>query len=231
MLRRPILVLLLTLSSIACENARFRAREAGALAGGALGAGLGAIVGNQVGNPGAGVAIGAAAGAIGGGLIGHSVDQQQDDIDRDNERLAQNERTIEENRRLLEELRARGIDVRTTNRGVVANLPDVLFQFGKSSLTSSARRAVSDIARVIKSAPNRRVAVEGHTDSVGSVAYNEHLSRDRARAVADSLVESGVNGRRISTHGFGESRPIASNASDEGRRRNRRVEVIIENDR
>ncbi len=205
------------------------AREKGALAGGALGAGLGAIVGNQVGNPGAGVAIGTAFGALSGGVIGHEIQRGNEEMAERDDRISRNEEMLAENRRLLEGLRAGGLDVRETERGIVANLPDVLFQFGRSDLTIGARDAVAQIARVADRAPGRRISIEGHTDSVGSPDFNYRLSQQRARSVADELVASGIAGSRVRTRGFGEDRPISSNDSDDGRRRNRRVEVIIEN--
>ena len=214
---------------IGCENPRFRSREKGALAGGALGAGLGAIVGNQVGNSGAGIAIGSAIGAISGGLVGNSMDAADDRRDRTDQHLNAQARELEENRRLIDELRKGGADVRETDRGVVVNLPDVLFEFGRARLTSRAADTAQDIAKAVSRVTDRRIIVEGHTDSVGSAQYNEKLSHDRARSVADALVDNGVQARRITTRGFGESHPVASNSSDEGRRKNRRVEVIIQN--
>lgn len=224
-----IFVVLFAVFLAGCENAQFGAREKGALLGGALGAGLGAVVGNQTGNSGAGVAIGSAFGALAGGALGHTVDgQKRENADRQ-AKLDQQERELLENRRLIQELKAAGADVRTTERGVVVNLPDVLFEFGKAELTGSARRVVADIAGALSSVTGRRIAVEGHTDSVGSVQFNEKLSRDRAYTVADALVDRGVSKRSIAVRGFGESRPVASNSSSSGREKNRRVEVIVEN--
>jgi OOP family OmpA-OmpF porin len=73
------------------------------------------------------------------------------------------------------------------------------------------------------------VAIEGHTDSIGTVEYNQRLSEDRAHSVAAQLVREGISRGRMSTRGFGEAKPIASNKTEAGRTRNRRVEVIIEN--
>lgn len=218
----------LTVSLTACERG-LTGTEGGALGGAAAGAGLGAIIGNQVGSTGAGIAIGSAIGALSGGLIGAGMDAQQEEIDTTDARIRDQDRQLAENRRLLEELKGTGMDVRSTSRGVVVNLPDVLFEFDKSSLTPAARRTVGQIAAAIEHAPNRHVAVEGHTDSVGTVAYNQRLSEDRARAVAGALVDHGVPRRNVSTRGFGENSPIASNSTESGRARNRRVEVIIEN--
>lgn len=205
------------------------AREKGVLAGGALGAGLGAIVGNQVGNTGAGIAIGSAFGALSGGVIGNEIQRDSEAMAEQSDRISRNEEMLSENRRLLEELRAGGLDVRETKRGIVANLPDVLFEFGRADLTGGSRQAVGSIARVASRASGRLLSIEGHTDSVGSPDYNQRLSEQRARSVADALIARGVSESRVRTRGFGEDRPIASNSSDEGRRRNRRVEVVIEN--
>jgi outer membrane protein OmpA-like peptidoglycan-associated protein len=175
------------------------------------------------------VAIGAGFGALTGGLIGNEVDNQEAALAERDERLRSQEAQLEENRRLIAALRGRGVDVRATDRGVVINLPDVLFEFNRSRLTGEARRTVREIAEIARTTGDRRIAVEGHTDSIGSIAYNKRLSVDRARAVADELVAEGVSGRRILIRGLGESEPVASNATEAGRARNRRVEVIIEN--
>ena len=213
----------------ACENARFGNREKGALGGAAVGAGLGAIIGNQTGSTGAGIAIGSAIGALSGGLIGNSLDNQEDAMNASDERMAQQERELQENKRLLDELRSKGADVRRTDRGVVINLPDVLFEFDSSRLTGGARSTVGDIADVVKNYEGRRVSVEGHTDSVGTDSYNLRLSEARARSVAAELSAQGLPRNRVTTRGLGERSPIASNTTASGRSRNRRVEVIIEN--
>lgn len=224
--RKAFLIVALLIFS-ACENVR--SREKGALAGGALGAGLGAIIGNQTGSSGAGVAIGSAIGALSGAMIGNSIDNTEDMLNERDSQLSLQEREIEENRRLIEELKARGTDVRSTERGVVVNLPDVLFEFDSARLTGAAQNTVGEIADVLESAPDRKISVEGHTDAVGTVEYNQRLSEDRARTVANGLITSGLPRRRVTTRGYGESQPIASNRTDSGRARNRRVEVIIEN--
>ena len=227
-----VILLSLLFSAAACEPGRgLSSTEGGALGGAAAGAGLGAIVGNQVGSTGAGIAIGSAIGALSGGLIGAGLDAQEEETKATDARIREQDRQLEENRRLLEELKGQGMDVRTTSRGVVVNLPDVLFEFDKSNLTSAARSTVGQIAATVGHAGNRHVSIEGHTDSVGTVAYNQRLSEDRARSVANALTEHGVARRRVSTRGFGENSPIASNSTDSGRARNRRVEVIIENER
>src|SRR5262249_37327641 len=122
-----------------------------------------------------------------------------------------------------------GADVRSTDRGVVINLPDVLFDFNSSHLTRDAQSTVADIAHVLKDVHHRRISVEGHTDSVGTAEYNLKLSRRRAEGVADDLSSHGVPHSQLRVHGFGKSHPVADNSTSVGRARNRRVEVIIEN--
>jgi outer membrane protein OmpA-like peptidoglycan-associated protein len=228
-MKKSLVVLCVVALLSGCEGNRLRAREKGALAGTAAGTGLGAIVGHETGKTGAGVAIGAAAGALAGALIGNEVDRQDDALAQSEDRLAENQRIIEENQRIISELKRRGADVRESDRGVVVNLPDVLFEFDKANLTRDAERTIGDIADVLQDVRARRISVEGHTDSVGTIAYNQQLSERRSRSVASALVREGISRRRVVTRGFGESDPIASNRSERGRARNRRVEVIIEN--
>ena len=228
--QKPIFLFLTAILLLAaCEDPGLRNREKGALAGGAVGAGLGAIIGNQVGSSGAGIAIGSALGALSGALVGHAIDNTEDSLAVTEQRLAQQESELAENRRLLDELRRENVDVRRTDRGLVVNLPDVLLEFDKSRLTNNARSTVADIANVLKNYQARRISVEGHTDSIGTASYNQKLSEARARSVADELVNNGISPGKITTRGFGENDPIASNLSEAGRSRNRRVEVIIEN--
>lgn len=225
---RPFLLCALVLLA-GCEGQEFGARETGALGGAAVGAGLGAIIGNQTGSTGAGIAIGSAFGALSGALIGNQIDNTNAAAKETEDRLAAQDKMLAENQRLIEELRQRGADVRTTERGVVVNLPDVLFEFDSARVTPDARRVARDVANAIQSAPGRHISVEGHTDSIGTIEYNQKLSEARARSVASELVSDGVARSRITARGFGESRPIASNKTASGRQRNRRVEVVIEN--
>ncbi len=217
---------LLSLSACAAE---INKAAQGALAGAAIGAGTGAIVGNQSGNAGAGIAIGAGLGALGGALVGNSMDRMDQENASLEGQLALNKAQLEENRRLIDELRSRGADVRATDRGVVVNLPDILFEFDRARLTPPARRTLSEIGEVIRSVKNRPIAVEGHTDSIGSIVYNKELSRRRAGSVTRELGSIGVPAAQMTTRGYGEGRPLATNNTEAGRARNRRVEIIIEN--
>ena len=212
-----------------CQNGEWGATESGAALGTALGAGLGAIVGHEVGDTGAGIAIGAASGLIGGGLIGRQADAQNTRLENRDRSISDQQAQIEENKRIIDQLRSRGADVRDSERGVVVNLPDVLFEFNKADLRGDAQRTVKDIADVLQGIDGRDLYIEGHTDAVGTIPYNQRLSEERARSVAHALVESGVERHTIYTRGYGESDPIASNKTAAGRQRNRRVEVVIAN--
>jgi len=101
------------------------------------------------------------------------------------------------------------------------------FDFNKSTLRADGLRKVDHAAEALKGGTSR-VSVEGHTDSVGSDEYNQRLSEERARTVAERLIDQGVESSRITTKGFGESKPIASNATAAGRAKNRRVEILTE---
>ncbi|MEH6566727.1 MAG: OmpA family protein [Halopseudomonas sp.] len=105
---------------------------------------------------------------------------------------------------------------------------DVLFDFDKDTIRPEFRQDIQSLAEFMKTYPSVTTTVEGHTDSVGSDAYNQNLSERRANAVREALVEEGVDGSRVSSAGYGEARPIADNSTDEGRAMNRRVEAEVE---
>ena len=100
------------------------------------------------------------------------------------------------------------------------------FDFDKATLKPDGKRLVDTAVKVMKDKSDLKVSVEGHTDSIGSEAYNQKLSERRAKAVRDYLVSQGIDASRITTRGFGKSKPVASNDTAEGRAENRRVEII-----
>lgn len=114
-----------------------------------------------------------------------------------------------------------------SERGLVITLGDVLFQTGSASLASGAQRTLSRVAELLEAYPDRSVIVEGHTDDVGSTAYNESLSRQRAQSVTDALVADGVAASRFEVRGLGESAPAVPNTNAASRQQNRRVEIIL----
>jgi outer membrane protein OmpA-like peptidoglycan-associated protein len=118
-----------------------------------------------------------------------------------------------------------------TPRGIVLTLDDVLFDTGKAQLKSGAERSIEQIASFLKENPDRRVQVEGFTDSQGADDYNLELSQSRADSVAMAIIQRGVDAQRVRALGYGEGYPVASNASAGSRQLNRRVEIIVSNDK
>lgn len=179
----------------------------------ALGTGGGALVGLLLGGligGGTGRIIGAGIGGIAGGAVGYTMDKQ-----------------IKE---LKEKTEGTGIDVTETDNGqaILVNLPDgVTFDVDSYSLKPQFRYTLDDIASSMTQYPNSLIDVYGHTDSTGSDSYNQTLSENRARTVANYLVTRGVSDSRIRSLGYGETMPITNNETDEGRARNRRVEIKI----
>lgn len=122
------------------------------------------------------------------------------------------------------------LKAKKTERGVVLTLGDVLFDTAKATLKPGAYPTIERLAAVLKESPARKVLIEGHTDSVGAAEFNQQLSLDRAQSVQTALLERGVLSDQISTLGKGESTPIATNDDAGGRQRNRRVEMIFQED-
>ncbi len=137
------------------------------------------------------------------------------------------EREKKELRRRLLDLFNRVLDTRDTERGLVVNMSDVLFDVGKYNLRPVAREKLARLAGILMAYPGLRMESEGHTDTTGSLALNNQLSLRRAEAVQQYLVEQGIDPSRVSAIGRGPSMPVASNDTGEGRQQNRRVEIIV----
>ena len=120
------------------------------------------------------------------------------------------------------------LKAKKTDRGIVVTLGDVLFDTGKATLKPGAYTTIDRLAQTLKASADRKVLIEGHTDSVGSEEYNQQLSERRAQAVQAALMERGVSTEQISTIGKGKSAPVASNDNAAGRQQNRRVELIFQ---
>jgi outer membrane protein OmpA-like peptidoglycan-associated protein len=121
------------------------------------------------------------------------------------------------------------LQAKVTDRGIVLNLGDVLFASGNSALVGGAHARLDKLVLFLGKYADRTIAIEGHTDSVGSEEYNQGLSERRAESVSTYLKSQGVAAARIKATGKGENDPVAGNDSNGGRQQNRRVEVIIEN--
>ncbi|MBI1356685.1 MAG: OmpA family protein [Acidobacteria bacterium] len=120
------------------------------------------------------------------------------------------------------------VETRETARGLILNLPDILFDFDKATLRPEARETLSRVCGVLSVARGYDLSVEGHTDSVGSDAYNQTLSEKRAQSVQTYFNACQLPSVKVTAQGFGESKPIASNDSADGRQKNRRVEIVIQ---
>jgi outer membrane protein OmpA-like peptidoglycan-associated protein len=121
------------------------------------------------------------------------------------------------------------LQAKATDRGLVLTLGDVLFATGRADLKTGDTGNLNKLVAFLNKYPDRTVAIEGHTDSVGSEDYNQGLSERRANSVKSYLAGQGIGSVRLSALGKGQSDPVAGNDSATGRQQNRRVEVIISN--
>jgi outer membrane protein OmpA-like peptidoglycan-associated protein len=191
-----------------CETYQERPKTTG---GAVIGAATGALIGSQVagrGNRTAGGFIGAAVGALAGGAIGNYMDEQE--------------------RALRAQTAGTGIDVQRQGDNILLNLPEgVTFDVGRATIKPQFYGALDAVANTLLQYDRTRIEVEGHTDSTGSADMNQQLSENRANAVVSALATRGVPRDRMYAIGYGKTRPIADNATAEGRARNRRVEILV----
>jgi outer membrane protein OmpA-like peptidoglycan-associated protein len=153
--------------------------------------------------------------------------QAQETAEQAEQARLQTEQQAQQTReRLLQQLN-QVLQTRETARGLIVDMPDVLFDTGQHTLKMGARERLSKVAGILLAYPDLHVNVEGHTDNVGGVEFNQRLSDDRANAVRSFLVEQGVRPENIESHGVGMSEPVASNSTREGRQLNRRVDLVV----
>jgi outer membrane protein OmpA-like peptidoglycan-associated protein len=192
-----------TLGLSACANLSNTAK--GGIIGAGAGAAVGAAVGNQVGSTATGAIVGAAVGGTAGALIGRQMDKQAEELE-----------SIE------------GATVTRVGEGIVVTFDTgILFGFDSSDLQSEARSNLQQLAANLNAHERTDVLIIGHTDGTGSESYNQALSERRARSAASYVQSQGVAAERVSIRGMGETDPVATNDTDEGRTLNRRVEVVI----
>jgi OOP family OmpA-OmpF porin len=117
----------------------------------------------------------------------------------------------------------------TVNRVGCWIIKGLLFDFGKADIKPIYHQFLDNVVRVLKKNPEMLIEIQGHTDSIGSAAFNMTLSVKRAQAVADYLTSHGIDANRLTVTGFGETRPVASNDTEEGRAQNRRVQLKVRN--
>jgi outer membrane protein OmpA-like peptidoglycan-associated protein len=147
--------------------------------------------------------------------------------DRAEQARLQTEQQAAQQREKLRQQLNQVLQTRETAQGLVANMPDVLFDFNKSTLKPAAKERLAKVAGIILAYPDLQLKIDGYTDSVGGEQYNQQLSEERAASVRDYLISQGVSANNVIAQGFGKNNPIASNASPEGRQQNRRVEMLV----
>lgn len=146
--------------------------------------------------------------------------------------LAEARAKAERNQALIaeQEMQLKTLQAKKTERGMVITLGDVLFNVNKAELSAGGINNVKKLADFLNKYPQRKVMIEGHTDSRGTNEYNQALSERRAESVQKALADMGISGDRVMTRGYGESSPVASNDTAAGRQINRRVEIILSDD-
>ncbi len=149
--------------------------------------------------------------------------------DRANQDAAQAQRDAAEAQREAAQAQAEleALKATPTPRGLVLTLGDFMFDTGRAELKSGGMRKIDQLAQFLNEHKDRRVQIDGFTDSVGTDEYNQDLSRRRADAVKAALVSRNVDPARINTEGYGKAYPVASNSDAGGRQLNRRVEIVI----
>jgi outer membrane protein OmpA-like peptidoglycan-associated protein len=181
----------------------------GAGIGALAGAILGAATGDDSKDRRKRALIGAGVGALTGAGVGAYMDKQES--------------------KLRAQLQGTGVSVTRNGNDLILNMPgNITFRTASADLNSNFFSVLDSVALVLKEYDKTLIDVEGHTDSDGSDQYNQQLSLNRATSVGTYLQSHGVNGQRIMTYGAGEARPIASNATPQGKQQNRRVELKLQ---
>ena len=181
-------------------------KQRGAVIGATAGAAVGGVIGNQTGSTARGAIIGAVVGGAAGAIIGHQMDQQAKELQQN----------------------IPGATIQRVGEGIAVTFASgILFPFNSTEILPDGRANLQTLASSLEKYPNSDILIVGHTDSVGTDAYNLDLSQRRAQAASAYLQQLGVPASRLHAVGKGESEPIQSNDTDAGRAQNRRVEIAI----
>ncbi|MDA3879343.1 MAG: OmpA family protein [Prolixibacteraceae bacterium] len=200
------LMMLLSFFLIFTGCATWNKTQKGAVAGTAAGGTMGAIIGRASGNTALGAIIGATVGGTAGSLIGHEMDKQAEEI----------KNTVPD------------ANVERVGEGIIVEFnSNVLFGFDESSLSDEAKLNLDKLVLVLNNYADTDIELQGHTDSKGSIRYNQNLSETRANVVSGYLADNGISQNRLVSKGFGEKAPKYENDTSEGRTKNRRVEFLI----
>lgn len=180
--------------------------QKGATIGAAAGGTIGALIGKRAGNTAVGAIIGGAVGGTAGAFIGRNMDRQAEQL----------KQTIP------------GAEIIREGEGIIVKFDSgILFDVGKSELKSAAMTNIQNLSKSLKDNPETNVLIIGHTDNTGSDAFNSRLSERRAESVKGFAMNQGIMSDRLNVQGKGEAEPIADNTSEDGRSKNRRVEIVI----
>ncbi|MGD9546255.1 MAG: OmpA family protein [Candidatus Krumholzibacteriia bacterium] len=200
------LLLLVALIAGAAGCANMNRQQKGTVIGAGTGAAIGGIIGKNSGDTAMGALLGAMVGGAAGAYIGGYMDDQAEEIERDLE----------------------GASVERVGEGIKITFDSgILFEVAKSDLQAGARTNLGNLSAILQKYSDTDILIEGHTDADGAEDYNLELSRNRANSVANYLSGLGVDATRFTIMGYGETQPIADNATVEGKRQNRRVELAI----
>jgi len=200
------LAVLLSAALIFQGCASWNKTQKGAVVGTAAGGGMGAVIGKAAGNTALGAIIGAAVGGATGAVIGHTMDKQAQEIQN----------------------KVPDAKVKRVGEGIVVEFSsNVLFGFDKSLLSNDAKANLDKLVTVLNDYRDTDIELQGHTDSKGSMSYNQNLSEERAGSVLGYLGAKGISLSRMTIKGFGETVPKYDNNTESGRSQNRRVEFLI----
>ncbi len=178
----------------------------GGAIGSAVGGAAGAVIGSKSDHTAEGAIIGAMIGGAAGALIGNYMDKQAEELRKD----------------------LKGATVERVGEGIKITFDSgILFDFDSYRLRDASKENLTELAGTLKKYEDTNILIEGHTDNIGTEEYNQKLSLDRAQSVADYLHLLGVADDRFIVKGYGESQPVATNETEAGRQKNRRVEVAI----
>jgi len=202
-----VMVVGLAFAGIGCGMTK---AQKGAIIGAGTGTAAGAAIGKATGNTAAGAVAGAAVGGVAGGLIGRYMDKQAAEVQQE----------------------VKGAKVERVGEGEEAKVnitfdSGVLFDVDKAELKPETIANLNKLAEIMQKYPDTNIVVEGHTDSAGKEEYNMKLSEKRANSVSSYLAQQNVTRSRMNVKWYGESKPIASNDTEEGKKQNRRVEISI----
>ncbi len=200
------LIIFASIAVIASGCKSMNKTQKGAAIGAGGGAVVGGIIGKVTGNTALGAILGATVGGVTGAVIGKKMDKQAEEIKTE----------------------VPGAKVERVEEGIVVEFSSaVLFGFDQASVTPSAQTTLNDLITVLKKYPDTNLEVQGHTDNTGTEKYNQSLSERRASVVANYLTGNGIALERVSTIGYGMTKPKYSNDTESGRSQNRRVEFLI----